>query len=48
MAKIKPAGRKKSSTAGPSNPAAFGCIILLALIVIVVGVVLYFSFVSKP
>jgi hypothetical protein len=43
MAKIKPAGGKKGPR-GPKHPGAVGCLVLLAGIAVVVGVVLYYSF----
>lgn len=42
MAKIKPAGGKKSAV-GPKNPGAVGCLILIGAIVVLVGLVMYFS-----
>ncbi len=46
MAKIKPAGGKKSP-AGPKNPQAVGCLILIAIVVVVVGAVLFYSMGAK-
>lgn len=46
MAKIKPAGSKKGP-AGPKNPGAVGCLILIAGIVVLFGVVLFYSISGK-
>jgi hypothetical protein len=46
MAKIKPAGSKKGP-AGPTNPGAVGCLILIAGIAVLVGVVLFYSLGGK-
>ena len=43
MAKIKIAGGSKKSPIGPKNPGAVGCIILIAMALILVSVVLYYS-----
>ena len=43
MAKIKIAGGSKKSPVGPKNPGAVGCIILIASILILVCLVLYYS-----
>ena len=42
MAKIKPAGGKKAAR-GAKNPGAVGCLVLIALALVIVGLVLYFS-----
>jgi hypothetical protein len=42
MAKIKIAGGKKAA-AGPKNPGAVGCLILIGGIILLVSVVLYYS-----
>jgi hypothetical protein len=42
MAKIKPAGRKKTA-AGPQTPGAISCIIVVALIFAALGFLLYYS-----
>ncbi len=41
MAKIRPAGKKKE--AGPKNPGAWGCIILLGSAFLLILLVLYYS-----
>ena len=46
MAKIKPAGARKGP-AGPKNPGAVGCLILIIGAAILVGVVLFYSFGTK-
>jgi hypothetical protein len=42
MAKIKPAGGPKRPT-GPKQPGAVSCLILIALILVVLGITLYYS-----
>ena len=42
MAKIKPAGGKKDA-AGPKNPGAVGCLVLVGIIFLIIGIVLYYS-----
>lgn len=46
MAKIKPAGSKKGRV-GPKNPGAVGCLILIAGIVLLFGMVLFYSISGK-
>lgn len=46
MAKIRPKGSKKGPV-GPKNPGAVGCLILIAGIVVLFGVVLFYSISSK-
>ncbi|MBI4893967.1 MAG: hypothetical protein HY821_25340 [Acidobacteria bacterium] len=46
MAKIKPASGKKGP-AGPKNPQAIGCLVLIAIAVAVVGAVLFYSMGAK-
>ena len=46
MAKIKPAGSRKGP-AGPKNPGAVGCLILVGIAVVVIGFVLFYSMGTK-
>jgi hypothetical protein len=42
MAKIRPAGSKKA-VAGPKAPGAIGCLIVVAVGFVVLGLLLYYS-----
>jgi hypothetical protein len=43
MAKIKIAGKKKAEPAGPKAPGAIGCLLLIGMILLILGVVMYLS-----
>jgi len=47
MAKIKMAGKKSSGPAGPKNPAALGCLIIIGIIILIVGYLLFISIAQK-
>jgi hypothetical protein len=46
MAKIKPVSGAKTP-AGPKNPGAIGCLVLIGLVLLVICLVLFFSLSPK-